>query len=276
MNTAESTPVVANPWHRLRRFTPARIALGRAGVSLPTQPQLEFQLAHARARDAVHLPFDPSELKKQLSARARETQVLHSAATDRHQYLQRPDLGRKLDRASRERLTARASQAPIAYDVAFVIADGLSALAVHQNAVPLIEAMTVKLQAVNWRVAPIMLVEQGRVAIGDEIGELLGVELVAVLIGERPGLSSPDSLGIYLSYQPRVGMTDAERNCISNVRPAGLSYATAAHKLFNLMSEARRRRLSGVRLKDETDVPPLDSLPGGHNFLVDESMAAPG
>jgi len=135
--------------------------------------------------------------------------------------------------------------------VAFVIADGLSALAVHQNAVPLIEAMTVKLQAVNWRVAPIMLVEQGRVAIGDEIGELLGVELVAVLIGERPGLSSPDSLGIYLSYQPRVGMTDAERNCISNVRPAGLSYATAAHKLFNLMSEARRRRLSGVRLKDE-------------------------
>ncbi|MBL8250923.1 MAG: ethanolamine ammonia-lyase subunit EutC, partial [Candidatus Competibacter sp.] len=263
------------PWHRLRRFTPARIALGRAGVSLPTQPQLEFQLAHARARDAVHLPFDADTLQRQLAERTYKTLVLHSAAADRHQYLQRPDLGRRLDRASRDQLAARTAREPIAYDVALVIADGLSALAVHQNAAPLLDALAPKLQAARWRVAPIVLVGQGRVAVGDEVGELLGARLVAVLIGERPGLSSPDSLGIYITYEPRVGRTDAERNCISNVRPAGLSHAAASHKLFHLMSEALRRQLSGVRLKDETEDLPGEALTSGRNFLIDQPTDIP-
>lgn len=271
MSAPESTSVVVNPWHRLRQFTPARIALGRAGTSLPTQPQLEFQLAHARARDAVHLPFDLENLQRRLAERGYETLALHSAITDRHQYLQRPDLGRKLDRASRDRLAARAGREPLAYDIAFVIADGLSALAIHQNAVPLLDAIMPRLPAPDWRVAPMILVEQGRVAIGDEVGELLGARLVAVLIGERPGLSSPDSLGIYLTYQPRVGRTDAERNCLSNVRPAGLSYATAAHKLSHLLMEARRRQLSGVRLKDETEDQPREALASGRNFLLDHA-----
>lgn len=272
MTEPEPSTVVVNPWHRLRRFTPARIALGRAGVSLPTRPQLEFQLAHARARDAVHLPFDLARLQDQLQQRSYPTLALHSAATDRHRYLQRPDLGRRLDRASRNRLLEATAQAPAAYDVAFVIADGLSALAVHQNAVPLLEATTAKLRDVGWRIAPVVLVEQGRVAVGDEIGELLGAQLVAVLIGERPGLSSPDSLGVYLTYQPRVGKTDAERNCISNVRPEGLGYPVAAHKLVHLMTEARRRQLSGVRLKDETEDQPREALTSGRNFLLDHAM----
>lgn len=273
MTMNEPSAVVTNPWHRLRQFTPARIALGRAGVSLPTQPQLEFQLAHARARDAVHLPFDLGGLQTQLHQRSCETVALHSAATDRHRYLQRPDLGRRLDLASRDRLRARIAQAPLACDVAFVIADGLSALAVHRNAVPLLEAVMIELRATTWRVAPIALVEQGRVAIGDEVGQLLGAQQVVVFIGERPGLSSPDSLGVYLTYQPRVGRTDAERNCISNVRPAGLGYAAAAHKLFHLMTEASRRQLSGVRLKDETETAPERLISNGRNFLVD---SAPG
>jgi ethanolamine ammonia-lyase small subunit len=166
-----------------------------------------------------------------------------SQARDRASYLHRPDLGRRLDAGSRERLSSLKSE----YDAAFVIADGLSALAVHRHAVRLLETVLPRLA---WNIAPVAIVEQGRVAIGDEIGELLGAKLCVVLIGERPGLSSPDSLGIYLTWQPRVGRQDAERNCISNVRAEGLSYELAAHKLLFLMNESRRLELSGVRLKE--------------------------
>lgn len=264
------TPVITNPWRHLSRFTPARIALGRAGVSLPTRPLLEFQFAHAQARDTVHLPFDSTAMGEQLTARGHEVISLHSAAADRHIYLQRPDLGRRLDRESRQHLESRVAGGSPGYDVDFVIADGLSTFGVHQNAVPFLDVMMDILSREAFRVAPVVLVEQGRVAIGDEIGGLLGAAMVVMLIGERPGLSSPDSMGIYLTWRPRVGLTDAHRNCISNVRQGGLGYPAAAHKLFYLMREARHRKLSGVRLKDEAEAPEptLASPAGGSNFLT--------
>ncbi|MEZ5583281.1 MAG: ethanolamine ammonia-lyase subunit EutC [Candidatus Competibacteraceae bacterium] len=271
MTKAKSTPVIANPWQRLRQFTPARIALGRAGVSLPTKPLLEFQFAHARARDAVHLPFASASLREQLIQQSHTVINLHSAAADRNVYLQRPDLGRQLDWESRHRLQSWAADQPTECDVVFVIADGLSTLGVHRNAIPLLEAILTKLKPAGWRTGPIVLVEQGRVAIGDEIGELLGARMVAVLIGERPGLSSPDSLGIYLTYRPKPGLTDADRNCISNVRQEGLSITEAAHKLFYLLSEASRRQLSGVQLKDEAEAPEstLEKPAAAGNFLLE-------
>lgn len=259
-------PVVSNPWRQLRQFTPARIALGRAGISLPTQPNLEFQLAHARARDAVHHRLAIEPLAAELKRRGQELIVLQSAAPDRALYLQRPDLGRRLATDSRQRLEEFTDKAPGGFDAAFVIADGLSAFAVEANAVPLLDAVFAKLWHDTWRVAPLVIVEQGRVAIGDEVGEILQAQMVAILIGERPGLSSPDSLGIYLTFQPKIGRTDAERNCISNVRREGMSYELAAHKLHYLMSEARRRRISGVNLKDESEAP--RQLPVGRNFLT--------
>ncbi len=254
-----------NPWQQLRQLTPARIALGRAGVSLPTQPQLAFQAAHAQARDAVHLPFDHAALRGQLGEQGIASLLLHSAAPDRNAYLQRPDLGRRLDEASAQQLADAAPAGGV--DVAIVVADGLSALAVHRHAVPLIGRITEDLRAEGWSMAPIALVEQGRVAVADEVGERLGARMSVILIGERPGLSSPDSLGIYFTYAPKVGLTDASRNCISNVRPEGLGYAMAAHKLLYLMREAWRRRLSGVQLKEEAEVPVLGG--GRRNFLLD-------
>jgi len=271
MAPSKSSPVIANPWSRLRRFTDARIALGRAGVSLPTRPHLEFQFAHARARDAVHLPIDITGLAERFADKGCDIVRLQSAAGERQTYLKRPDLGRRLSRESRERLQALSAVKGRDEDVAFVVADGLSALAIHRHAIPLLEVAKPRLAHEGWRMAPVALVEHGRVAIGDEIGELLQTAMVAVLIGERPGLSSPDSLGIYFTYRPRVGLTDADRNCISNVRREGLGYSEAVHKLLYLMTEARRRGLSGVRLKDETK--PVDALGSVSssvgNFLVD-------
>jgi ethanolamine ammonia-lyase small subunit len=222
----------------LRSFTPARVALGRSGHSLPTAELLRFQLDHARARDAVYETLDPNSLGV-------PHVLLRSAAPDRSTYLRRPDLGRALSPESRG-LLARGD-----FDAAIVIADGLSATAVHRHAVPLLDALLPRLAKEEWRLAPLSVVLQGRVAIGDEIGERLGAKQVVVLIGERPGLTSPDSLGIYLTWDPRPGRTDAERNCISNVRTEGIAYVLAAHKLHFLMSEARRRKLSGVGLKEE-------------------------
>jgi ethanolamine ammonia-lyase small subunit len=264
-------PVTANPWQALRRFTGARIALGRAGTSLPTAVHLEFQLAHARARDAVHLPFDAAGVAAAVGAHGFTTVTVRSAAGDRHTYLQRPDLGRRLDATSRADLEAgNAAPAPPRHDLAFVVADGLSALAVHQHAAALLGAMQERLAPGGWRIAPVVLVRHGRVAIGDEIGELLGAGLVAVLIGERPGLSSPDSLGIYLTWAPRVGLTDASRNCISNVRPAGLPIEQAAQKLHYLLDQARTRQLTGIGLKDEVDAAPaLAGATPSHNFLLE-------
>src|SRR5579872_1210015 len=207
----------------LRSFTPARVALGRTGHSLPTAELLRFQMDHARARDAVYQELDAASLGV-------SHVLLHSAAKDRATYLRRPDLGRVLSGDSRG-LLARAS-----FEAAIVIADGLSATAVHRHAVPLLEALLPRLE--GWSLAPLAVVLQGRVAIGDEIGERLGAKQVVVLIGERPGLTSPDSLGIYLTWDPRRGRVDSERNCISNVRTEGIGYEPAAHKLHFLMSEA--------------------------------------
>ena len=250
-----------NPWLELRRLTPARIALGRTGTSMPTSAQLDFQLAHAQARDAVHLPFDHAAISAQLDQRARQSLLLRSAATDRHSYLQRPDLGRKLSDESAQSLREHAQANPGGVDLVIVVADGLSALAVHRHTLPLLERMEEQIQAEGWSVSPVILVEQGRVAVGDEIGELLGAKMVVILIGERPGLSSPDSLGVYFTYNPKVGLTDAYRNCISNVRLEGLSYGMAAHRLLYLMREACRRQLSGVNLKDEAQVQTLEAHP---------------
>lgn len=242
-------------WQALRRYTAARIAIGRAGHSQPTAAHLAFQAAHAAARDAVHLPLNAPALASELSADGWDVLRLRSRAPDRLAYLQRPDWGRRLNADDAARLS-NPRRAPA--DIAFVVADGLSALAIHRNAVPLLRAVRQRLHAdaPAWTFAPVCIVEQGRVAVGDEVGELLGATLVVVLIGERPGLSSPDSLGLYFTWGPRVGRTDAERNCISNVRQEGLGVSEAAAKLGHLLGEARRRQLTGVALKDETEPPP--------------------
>jgi ethanolamine ammonia-lyase small subunit len=240
---------VSDPFARLRNSTPARIGLGRCGHGLPTAALLEFQLAHARARDAVHEKFAPEAVVAALDDR--ETVVVHSRAPDRQSYLQRPDLGRQLLQADVVRLTTGGP-----YEVAFVIADGLSAPAVHAHAAPLLHALFPKLN--GWRIAPVVIACQARVALGDEIGSRVGAALVVVLIGERPGLSAPDSLGAYLTWQPRPGRPDSERNCISNIRPpTGLTYDQAASRIAWLLSAARRQRLTGVALKDSSATPTL-------------------
>lgn len=258
MSPAMNRPVVSNPWHTLRQYTDARIALGRAGVSQPTAPHLAFQAAHAQARDAVHLPFDVTAVRESLQAFGLGLMTLQSAATSRHVYLQRPDLGRRLDESSAGQLRAWSAEAgPLQADgrrsdLAIAVADGLSALAVHRQAVPLLTALIPLLLAEGFTLAPLVLLEQGRVAVGDEIGEGLGARMMLMLLGERPGLSSPDSLGAYLTWAPVVGLTDAARNCVSNIRPAGLPPPAAAQRLAWLLREARSRRLSGVALKDES------------------------
>ncbi|MHC8405599.1 ethanolamine ammonia-lyase subunit EutC [Pseudomonas sp. TMB3-21] len=268
----DKPPVDAqNPLLELRRLTSARIALGRTGTSMPTSAQLDFQYAHAQARDAVHLPFDHAALSAQLAERGRETLLLQSAATNRDSYLQRPDLGRKLSEQSAQTLRDHAAANPGGVDLVIVVADGLSALAVHRHTLPFLARLEEQMAADGWSVAPVILVEQGRVAVADQIGELLGAKMVVILIGERPGLSSPDSLGLYFTYGPKVGLTDAYRNCISNVRLEGLSYGMAAHRLLYLMREACRRQLSGVNLKDEAQVQTLTSDDGADmkgNFLL--------
>jgi len=268
--------VVENPWRRLRDFTDARIGLGRAGISLPTSEMLAFQLCHAQARDAVHFPLDVQALCSELSDLPGLPQSpalrLHSQAADRVSYLQRPDLGRVLDDASREKIIALPSASAAAKsDLAIVIVDGLSSLAVQQNAVAFLSPLLALLQAekVPWSLAPISVVEQGRVAVGDDIGELLNARAVLLLIGERPGLSSPDSLGLYLTWDAKPGLNDSARNCISNVRPAGLNYAEAARRVLYLLREARRLKLSGVKLKDRTQDDVIEHSEG-KNFLVSE------
>jgi ethanolamine ammonia-lyase small subunit len=246
-----SGAVDANPWEALRRFTNARIALGRAGSSLPTAPLLAFNLSHAQARDAVHQPLDTEALHGALHAAGFETLDVESAAPDRDHYLRRPDLGRKLGDASAARLQEYAASAHQDFDVVFVVADGLSAYAAARHAVPFLERMRAKLA--EFRIGPVVVARQARVAVGDGIGELLRGRIVVMLIGERPGLSSPDSLGVYVTYDPRVGKSDAERNCISNVRPEGLPYDLAAFKLHYLITAARRLKLTGVGLKDDSD-----------------------
>ena len=264
------TDITPDPWQALRRFTRARVALGSTGISQPTRTQLDFQLAHARARDAVHQALDCAALARNLEAAwpgLPPPLLLHSAAADRNVYLQRPDLGRRLDAPSRALLARH--QDGESRDLAIVLADGLSAPAVAHNAAPLLRALRARLAPQSWTLAPLAIVEQGRVAVGDEVGELLGADMVVVLIGERPGLSSPASMGLYISWAPRVGLTDERRNCISNVSPGGMGVEEAAGRLHYLLSEARRRQLSGVHLKDETiDAAGAIGASGGPAFLL--------
>ena len=274
-----SSPIVVeNPWERLNAFTDARIGLGRAGVSLPTSKLLAFQLAHAQAQDAVHCPLDVKALSSELTQALNLAEAplhLHSHAQDRAMYLQRPDYGRRLNDESREHLQ-QATESQQRFDLAVVVVDGLSALAVQQNSASFLSTLyqTLDSDATDWQLAPLTIVEQGRVAIGDEIGALLNADAVLVMIGERPGLSSPDSLGLYLTWAPEPGLRDDRRNCISNVRPAGLQVEEAARRFFLLLKEARQLKLSGVKLKDrsEDDVLEGDSASDApsstRNFLV--------
>lgn len=273
---SEKPLVTENVWRVLRQFTDARIGLGRAGVSLPTQELLKFQLAHAQARDAVHFPLDVKRLVDDLSDSAmalpgKSPLLLKSQAEDRLTYLQRPDLGRSLSQESLESLARHSAGDQGEPDVAIAIVDGLSSSAIQNNAVPMVTQFLRDLdeESGDWRMAPLTIVEQGRVAIGDQIGECLGAKVVVVLIGERPGLSSPDSLGIYLTWGPESGLSDARRNCISNVRPAGLSFEHASQRLLYLMREARRLGISGVSLKDRTEDVVIEKTGNNKNFLTD-------
>jgi ethanolamine ammonia-lyase small subunit len=245
---------VNDPWTLLREYTDARIALGRSGASLPTREVLNFGLAHAQARDAVHQPFASDDIAAELATMGLPTLTVHSAAADRHIYLNRPDLGRQLNDESREKLQGCT---PCDRDLLLVIGDGLSSHAVHRQSVALIRALLPYIETLGLSLAPIVLAHQSRVALGDDIGEILGCKAVAILIGERPGLSSPDSLGVYLTWKPARKRLESERNCISNIRPEGLSHEAAAFKLAWLLEQAFLRRLTGVRLKDESDNPAL-------------------
>ena len=245
-------------WQDLRRFTPARVALGRAGNGLPTTAHLDFQAAHAAARDAVHAALDVAALRAELLAIGLRSLEVHSTAPCRRAYLLRPDLGRRLREADRAALPA----APGA--TVFVVCDGLSAIAAQRHAPVVLAHVIAELACAGHAVAPIVIAEQGRVALGDAIGEAMGADAVAVLIGERPGLSAADSLGVYLTWQPHPGRTDAERNCISNIRPEGLAPIAAASKLFWLIQAMRRLRLTGIGLKDEQPAtPPILSTSAG-------------
>ena len=252
--THEPAPhgIPPDPWSDLRAHTQARLALGRAGAALPTAELLRFGMAHAQARDAVHVPLDAEALAAQLQALGCTTRQVHSAAPDRATYLLRPDLGRRLCDADAAALRDMPAGGGAPIDLLLVVADGLSSLAVARQAPPLVEAIRQQAPA-GWSMGPVLIARQARVALGDEVGALLGARMVAVLIGERPGLSSPDSLGIYLTWHPQVGRSDAERNCISNVRAEGLAPAAAAARLWWLCAEARRLGLAGVQLKDRSD-----------------------
>jgi ethanolamine ammonia-lyase small subunit len=236
-------------WAYLRSLTAARIGLKRAGASLATGPLLDFKLAHARARDAVREPLDEARLIADLAALRLPVLAVASAAEDRQRYLMRPDLGRRLAPGAQATLAPRGS----GFDVVFVVADGLSARAVQIHATPVLAEVLPPLRAEGWRIAPLVIARLGRVAIGDEIASALHADCVVILIGERPGLTAPDSMGAYLTWQPGLGTTDADRNCVSNVRPEGIGYRNAGFKLAYMLHLMRARRLSGVPLKDDSD-----------------------
>ena len=258
--------ITPDPWQSLSQFTAARIALGRAGMSLPTRACLDFQLAHALARDAVNMPLDFADLAERLAANGIDSLRLQSQAENQRLYLQRPDLGRLLSPTSLECLKNHAIKQA---DVAIIVADGLSSTAIAHHAEPFLEHLLLALQNLNYQIPPVCLVKHGRVAVGDVIADAFAARLCIVLIGERPGLSSPDSMGIYFTYQAKSGLsTDADRNCISNIHHNGLSYAQAVKKLLFLIAEAEKLQLSGVNLKDETTETELENLPPSNNFLL--------
>lgn len=250
-------PVTADPWTDLAHLTPARLALGRSGASLPTREVLKLGLAHARARDAVHAAADFDALRSGIAALGPATVEVESAAPDRATYLRRPDVGRRLSARSRTMLAAGET---VGADLCILVADGLSASAVDLNALPLLAALLPRLAPRS--LAPIVLARQGRVALGDEVGALFGARLTIMLIGERPGLSAADSLGAYLTFGPRLGLTDAARNCVSNIRSGGLVPEAAAHRIAWLVDRAFELSLTGVALKDASDGTALAEAPG--------------
>jgi ethanolamine ammonia-lyase small subunit len=267
MSNENKTEIVRDPWFSLTQFTPARIALGRAGMSLPTQSYLDFQLAHALARDAVNIPLDFAALEQRLTVRSIQTLTLETQAENQRLYLQRPDLGRLLNESAKICLQHTTS---IQADAVVVVADGLSSKAIEQHAEPFLDLLLPELKASCYKLPPVCLVKHGRVAIGDAIAEHFAAILCIVLIGERPGLSSPDSMGIYFTYQARSGIsTDADRNCISNIHKNGLSYEQAVKKLLFLLNEAEKLKFSGVHLKDETTDTALNNQLKPVNFLLD-------
>ncbi len=252
------TPVTPDPWQAWRAATPARLALGRAGAGMPTDETLRFGWAHAMTRDAIHAPLDIEALENALRADGWATEQVQSRAADRTTYLRRPDLGRQLDPAAAARL--RESAPAGGTDLSITLGDGLSSLAVARHAVAVLAALKPHLPR-STRFAPVIIAQQARVALADEVGEAFAARLAVILIGERPGLSSPDSLGIYLTLAPKRGRHDAERNCISNVRPEGLGYGAAAFKLAWLMREALRLGQTGIGLKDQSDRDVLPAAP---------------
>jgi ethanolamine ammonia-lyase small subunit len=252
--TMTDHPVPHDPWSALRVLTSARIGLPRAGASLATAPLLELRLAESRARDAVHEALDAARLAADLAPSAGPALTVASAAQDRRSYLMRPDLGRRLAPETDALLTPHAG----AWDVALVVADGLSARAVQTHAAPVLAGLMPALRRQGWRLAPVVIVRHGRVAVGDAVAAALGASRVAVLIGERPGLSAPDSMGAYLTWRPGPHATDADRNCVSNIRPEGIGYAEAGATIARLLGAMRARGVSGVRLKDEAEHRPIE------------------
>jgi ethanolamine ammonia-lyase small subunit len=251
-------------WGELRKFTDARIAIGRTGYSVPTSEYLKFSLAHAMARDTINTPFDRETVASKLANIGLSTVNVESSASSRSIFLTRPDLGRRLSDESRNRLSAvNAKDA----DVLLVIGDGLSSKAVHKQAVPLIQNLLPYLDELKLTLGPVILAKQSRVALADDIAEIMHCKLVVILIGERPGLSSPDSLGVYMTYKPYWGRLESERNCISNIRPAGLSYSRAAFKLAWLIEAAFSLHKSGTQLKDQSDDPSCYRLLKPHQGL---------
>ena len=242
---------------RLRELTPARVGLGLAGASLPTSALLAFTLDHARARDAVHAAFDAPTISQGLAELGLEAARVSSRVPNRKDYLGRPDLGRTLDRDSQHRLASRVGGAP---RLAIVIGDGLSPAAVNAHAIALLRSLIPQLATRGIEIDQAVVATGARVALGDEIGALLGARMIAVLIGERPGLSAPDSLGVYLTFAPRIGTTDEKRNCVSNIHRAGLGYDEAAFRIAWLIREGLARELTGVALKDESGSPTPHSI----------------
>ncbi|QDK79241.1 ethanolamine ammonia-lyase subunit EutC [Spirosoma sp. KCTC 42546] len=250
MNELKKTGIEADDWEFLKAYTTARIALGKTGVSIPLKESLQFKMAHAHAKDAVYSSLDMAALQADLSSAGLPIYTVHSQAENRDIYLQRPDLGRLLSADSAEQLQQLNSPSA---DISIIIADGLSATAIMENAVPVVRLLVEKAQQAGYALAPILLVDQGRVAITDAIGGILNPRLAIMLIGERPGLSSFDSMGAYITYGPQPGLTDERRNCISNIRQQGLSPAFAVDKLMYLIQSAFRLQITGVALKDNGD-----------------------
>lgn len=259
MATPDASPAplaTGDAWTSLRRFTAARIALGRTGGSQPTAAVLDFRLAHARTRDAVNAPFEPAPLAAALASEGFSVELIATLATDRRTHLLRPDLGRQLAPGARARLAALAAEiGPV--DLAVIVSDGLAAAAAERHAATTLLPLLRELRATGWRVSPVFLVPFARVKLEDEIGAALSARFSLILLGERPGLGAPDSLGAYLVAGPAPERTDADRNCLSNIRPEGLPPAAAAHKLAWLLRESARTGRSGLALKDDAQPPAL-------------------